>query len=379
MRIAMIGQKRFGSREGGIEVVVTELSRRMASLGHEVTCYDRGGRDVMTGEITERERYLDGVRTITVTTIDKKGLAALTSSFFATLKVICSRPDVVHYHAEGPCVPMFLARLAGLRTVATIHGLDWRGTKWGRLARSYIKLGEKVAVRCADVIIVLSRSTQKYFSDEYGRETRLIPNGIEIKERAAARSITRKWNLSSETYILYLGRIVPDKGIECLIDAYRQIDTKVRLVIAGGGSDTAEYESKIHERAKGDSRILFTGFVKGREYEELISNALIFVLPSEREGMPMSLLEAMAYGRCCITSDISECADVVKETGITFRTGNVESLLNVLEKTLNDKEMISELGRAAQKRVRERFDWEEVVNETIELYSNIAKKARDNV
>ena len=127
MRIAMIGHKRYGSREGGVEVVVTELARRMAALGHEVTCYDRSGSDVMTGDVSmKQERVVDGVHVVPVRTIDKKGLAALSSSFFATLVAIRERPDVIHYHAEGPCVPLLLAKHAGIRTVATIHGLDWQ-------------------------------------------------------------------------------------------------------------------------------------------------------------------------------------------------------------------------------------------------------------
>lgn len=142
MRIAMIGHKRYGSREGGVEVVVTELARRMAALGHEVTCYDRSGSDVMTGDAADgRERTADGVRVVPVRTIDKKGLAALSSSYFATLAAIKDRPDVIHYHAEGPCVPLPLAKCAGIRTVATIHGLDWQRAKWGKLASTYIKMG----------------------------------------------------------------------------------------------------------------------------------------------------------------------------------------------------------------------------------------------
>ena len=182
MRIAMIGHKRYGSREGGVEVVVTELARRMAALGHEVTCYDRSGADVMTGDAADgRERTVDGVRVVPVRTIDKKGLAALSSSYFATLAAIKDRPDVIHYHAEGPCVPLPLAKRAGIRTVATIHGLDWQRAKWGKLASAYIKMGERAAATKADGLIVLSRSAQSYFEDAYGRTSTFIPNGIEPK------------------------------------------------------------------------------------------------------------------------------------------------------------------------------------------------------
>ena len=235
----MIGHKRFGSREGGVEVVVTELARRMAALGHEVTCYDRSGSDVMTGEATSlSERIADGVRIVPVKTIDKKGLAALSSSYFATRQAIKDRPDVIHYHAEGPCVPLPLARRAGIRTVATIHGLDWQRAKWGRLASTCIKMGEKAAATQSNELIVLSSSAEGYFKQEYGREATLIHNGVEIRERIDASLIAERWGLSRGDYILYLGRLVPEKRGDLLVDAFRRLDTDKRLVIAGGGSDT---------------------------------------------------------------------------------------------------------------------------------------------
>ena len=141
MHIAMIGHKRYGSREGGVEVVVTELACRMAALGHNVVCYNRSGHDVMTGDIDDSSQTTDGVQIVPVKTIDAKGLAALSSSFFATIKAIQQRPDVIHYHAGGPCVPLRLAHWAGIRTIATIHGLDWQRAKWGRLASAYIHMG----------------------------------------------------------------------------------------------------------------------------------------------------------------------------------------------------------------------------------------------
>lgn len=190
----MIGHKRYGSREGGVEVVVTELARRMVELGHEVTLYDRSGSDVMTGCAADcRGRVIDGVHVVPVKTIDKKGLAALSSSYFATRAAIKDRPDVIHYHAEGPCVPLPLAKLAGIRTVATIHGLDWQRAKWGRLASTYIKMGERAAATKADGLVVLSKSAQSYFQDVYGRTTTFIPNGIEPKQYRPVKQIKDKW------------------------------------------------------------------------------------------------------------------------------------------------------------------------------------------
>lgn len=374
MRIAMIGHKRFGSREGGVEVVVTELARRMAALGHEVTCYDRSGSDVMTGEATDvRERVVDGVRVVPVRTIDKKGLAALSSSYFATLTAIKDRPDVIHYHAEGPCVPLPLARRAGIRTAATIHGLDWQRAKWGKLASTYIKMGERAAATKADGLIVLSKANQAYFKKTYGRDAVLIPNGVDEKAPRYADAIKSTWGLDEGSYLLYLGRLVPEKRPELLITAFKKLKTDKRLVIAGGGSDTSEFERSLRELAKGDNRILFTGFVTGEPLEELYSNAYAYVLPSDVEGMPMGLLEAMAYGCCCVTSNVSECADVLGGAGLTFKQGNLADLTSVLGDLLADSAKAKRLGGIARKRVSSNYDWDVVVEQTLALYKEATR------
>ena len=369
MRIAMIGHKRFGSREGGVEVVVTELAKRMAALGHEVTCYDRSGSDVMTGDAAEtRERIVDGVRVVPVKTIDKKGLAAASASYYATKAAIADKPDVIHFHAEGSCACLPMARRAGIRTVATIHGLDWQRAKWGRLGSAYIKHGEKAAAESADEIIVLSRSAQDYFEQTYNRSTVFIPNGMNHKEYRPADEIEKRWGLEKNSYILFLGRLVPEKHPELLIDAFKSIDTSKRLVIAGGASDTSEYERQLHEWAKGDSRILFTGFVTGKPLAELYSNAYCYVLPSDVEGMPMSLLEAMAYGCACVTSDIPECSDVLAGTGTTFSRGDGSALRDVLASLLANPANARELGEKTRMRVEDYFGWGSVVERTLRLY-----------
>lgn len=375
MRIAMIGHKRFGSREGGVEVVVTELAKRMAALGHEVTCYDRSGSDVMTGDAAEtRERIVDGVRVVPVKTIDKKGLAAASASYYATKAAIADRPDVIHFHAEGPCACLPMARRAGIRTVATIHGLDWQRAKWGKLGSAYIKHGEKAAAKCADEIIVLSHSTQDYFEQIYNRSTVFIPNGMNPKEYRPADEIEKRWGLEKNSYILFLGRLVPEKRPELLIEAFKRLDTDKRLVIAGGASDTSEYEKQLRDMAEGDKRILFTGFVIGNTLVELYSNAYCYVLPSDVEGMPMSLLEAMAYGRCCVTSDIPECADVLAGHGMTFEKGNADALETVLENILEAPERVKLLGKAAREHVTRSYDWDIVAQQTLGIYSGTRER-----
>ena len=221
---------------------------------------------------------------------------------------------MVHIHAEGPAFFCWIPKLFGKRVICTIHGLDWAREKWKfGVGSKFIRQGEKNAVKYADEIIVLSKDVQKYFMDTYGRETHFIPNGVNRPENRKAKLITDNFGLEKDSYILFLGRLVPEKGIRYLVEAFKNVKTDKKLVIAGGSSDTDSFMEELKELAKGDDRILFTGFVQGAMLDELYSNAYIYTLPSDLEGMPLSLLEAMSYGNCCLVSDIPECAEVVED------------------------------------------------------------------
>lgn len=370
LRICMLGHKRIPSREGGIEVVVEELAVRMAALGHDVTCYNRsghhiGGKEFDTGILTTYKR----IRLKNVFTINRKGLAAVTSSFFACLAAAVGSYEVVHVHAEGPAVFCWLPRLMGKRVILTVHGLDWRREKWqGSFGSRYIRFGEKMGVRWANEIIVLSKSVQQYFKDTYGRNTRFIPNGVTRPETIEPQLIQEHFGLKKDSYILYLGRIVPEKGEHYLIEAFKRVLTDKKLVIAGGVSDTDEYMDKLIKLAVGDERIIFTGFVQGKLLEELYSNAYIYVLPSDLEGMPLSLLEAMSYGNCCLVSNITECTDVIGHCGVSFRKSNTEDLRVKLQKLCDDEKMVCDYRDMASDYICRRYNWDSVVEQTLDMY-----------
>ena len=368
MKIAMLGHKRVPSREGGVEIVVEELAIRMVKFGHLVTCYNRGGKHVSGKKYnnTNLKEY-KGIKLVKVLTIDVKGLAAMSSSFFATIKVLFSKFDIIHYHAEGPCAMMWIVKwFSNKRIIATIHGLDWQRSKWGGFATKYIKFGEKMAVKYADEIIVLSKNIQKYFKDTYNRDTIFIPNGVNEPKILKANIIKKKYKLDKDSYILFLGRIVPEKGIHYLIDAFSNLNTDKKLVIAGGASDTSEYYNEL--KAKGNKNIVFTGFIQGKELEELYSNAYIYCLPSDLEGMPLSLLEAMSYGNCCLTSDIEECSEVIKDKGLTFKKGNINDLKDKLQDLCMNKDKVEEYKSKSQKYILNKYNWDKVVNSTLLLY-----------
>lgn len=371
LNITMLGHKRVPSREGGIEVVVEELSTRMVKLGHKVTCYNRRGHHVSGSEFDgEKLCEYKGVRLKSVFTINRKGLAAMTSSFFAAVCSAFKKYDVVHFHAEGPAFMCWLPKMFGKRVIVTVHGLDHQRAKWGRFASWYIMQGEKNAVKYADEIIVLSLGVQKYFKDKYGRDTVYIPNGVNRKPILPAEQIREKYGFEKDSYILYLGRIVPEKGVHYLIKAFKVIKTDKKLVIAGGSSDTSEYMDELKALAKGDDRIVFTGFVQGQLKHELYSNAYIYCLPSNLEGMPLSLLEAMSYGNCCLTSDIDECTEVVGGKAVVFKKGNVDDLRDKLRSLIDDSKAIEEYKSAAADYIIKKFNWDGVVEKTIALYKD---------
>ena len=369
INIAMLGHKRIPSREGGVEVVVEELSVRMAALGHNVTCLNRSGHHVAGEEYDSSVgRIYKGVRLRTVPALSRRGYAAVSASFFGALWAAMGKYDVVHFHAEGPCASMWIPKMFGKRCIATIHGLDHRRQKWGPFASRYIMKGERCAVKYADEIIVLSKSAQKYFKDTYGRDTLLIPNGVNRPVCVEPTQIRQKYGLNKRDYILYLGRLVPEKGLEYLIKAFKQLDTDKKLIIAGGSSDIKEFEEKVKRLAADEPRIVFTGFVQGRTLAELLSNSYMYVLPSDLEGMPLTLLEAMSYGQCCLVSDIPECVDVVEDKALSFHRGDVDDLRDKMQLLLRDEELAQKYRNGAGSFVCDKFNWDKVVDETIKAY-----------
>ena len=371
LRIAVFGQKRL-SREGGVEIVVKELCTRMAQQGCQVTCYNRSGHHVSGAEYDDIDNTnYEGIRQKCVPTIEKKGLAAVSASAFAALYSAFGKYDVVHIHAEGPAFFSWLPKMFGKRVVVTIHGVDWQREKWqSGFGSKFIRQGEKNAVKYADEIIVLSKGVQDYFKETYGRETHFIPNGVNRPQIRKANLITEKFGLKKDSYILFLGRLVPEKGIRYLVEAFKNVKTDKKLVIAGGSSDTDSFMEELKGLAKDDERILFTGFVQGAMLDELYSNAYIYTLPSDLEGKPLSLLEAMSYGNCCLVSDIPECAEVVEDKALIFKKADVQDLQEKLQDACDHPQKVEAYKKQAADFICEKYNWDEVVKETMKLYRN---------
>ena len=372
MKVAMIGHKVVPSRRGGIEKVLTSLCPLLVEQGVDVTCYNRSCDKVENEYLgTVQNGKYQGVKIKKAWTLNVKGIAAMMASFTAAIAAAFGKYDVVHFHAEGPCAALWIPKLFGKKCVATVHGLDWQREKWGKgFASKYIKFGEKMLVKYADEVIVLSKSAHDYFKETYNRETVIIHNGIEKPTRRDANLITEKFGLKKDNYICIISRLTAEKGIHYLIDAYNRIETDKKLVIAGDTSDTDDYVALLKEKAKGNDKIIFTGFVSGDTLDELYSNAYLITLPSDLEGMSMSLLESLAYGNAVLCSDIPENTAVAEDKARYFQKSNVEDLTEKLGELCNDATQVAQLKDGVDAFILGRYNWRNIAEKTCELYTH---------
>lgn len=298
MKISFIGQKGIPATFGGIEAHVEALSTRLAARGHEVDIYVRSWyTDTDT-------RALRGVSLKHVPTIHTKHLDATLHSFLATVDGVLRGYDVLHFHAVGPGSFAGLAALTGRASVLTVHSLDWERAKWGGVAKSLMRLGTRIALASAREVIAVSLELVDYLFSHYDRKAHHIPNGVELPEleRDPTSDILARLGLQRDAYFLFLGRFVPEKRLEKLVDAFRSLgDPRLTLVLAGDAS--GPYAESIRDTAR-DLRCLFPGVIQGDDKEALLRGARAAVLPSELEGLPIFLLEAMARGVPVVASDL---------------------------------------------------------------------------
>lgn len=370
MKIAMIGHKVVPSRRGGIENVLTTLCPILVQMGHDVTCYNRSTDKVENEYVgTIKDNMYKGVKIKNAPTVNFRGFSAMIASFTAAISASFKDYDVVHFHAEGPCAALWIPKLFKKKCVATVHGLDWQREKWGKgFASKYIKFGEKILAKYADEVIVLSQTAYDYFKETYNRETVIIHNGISRPERKDAEFITEKFGLYKDEYISVISRLTAEKGIHYLIDAYNKITTDKKLVIAGDTSDTDDYVKMLKEKAQENPNIIFTGFISGDALKEIYSNAYIVVLPSDLEGMSLSLLEALAYKNVLLCSNIPENTSVASDKAVYFKKSNVEDLALKLQSLCDDNALVEKLREGTDDYILNKYSWRDVAEETCNLY-----------
>lgn len=309
------------------------------------------------------------MRLVHLPTICSKHLDTLTHTLLSTIHAIFSDCGIVHYHALGPALFSFLPRLFGKRTVVTVQGLDWKRKKWGRLASLALRLGEFAAMHFPDATMVVSKTLQQYYRQRYRVETAYIPNGAVIREKTHLQRLPQ-WGLDPEGYILFLGRLSPEKNCHLLIDAYQKLDTPIKLVFAGGSSHTNLYANQL--RQYHSDRIRFLDWVSGEDLNELLTHAALFALPSDLEGLSLALLEAMGAGVCVLASDIAENREVIADTGFTFRTGDVDDLAGKLDLLLSHPEMRAAAGNNAKQRIEKLYLWPQIAAQIGQVYDQVA-------
>jgi len=367
IRVAMIGQKGFPPVHGGIERHVAELAQRLGPLGFEVLIYSRPHYSKIDGRTD-----IPGVSVRRLPSIPTKHLDAITHSTLASFDVLRQPVDIVHYHALGPGLLAGLPRwFKGQKTVTTVHGLDWARDKWGAFARGVLKMGEKASAQLPDRTIVVSKALREHYRQEHRTATDYIPNGITPPVYHEA-SVLEDLGLPVK-FILFAARLVPEKGCHLLLEAHAKLPTSLRrqypLLIAGDAGFTDNYAASLRDRAHAE--VKFLGYVHGKTLEALFSHATVMVLPSSLEGLSITLLEGLGYGRCCLVSDIPPNVEAASGHAAIFPSGDAGALRTQLEDLLNNPERRNEMARAGQIHAIEQYSWDRVASRTADLYREL--------
>jgi glycosyltransferase involved in cell wall biosynthesis len=361
LSVAFVGGRGVIGTYSGIETYYEEVGARLAARGHQVTAFCRS---YFTPDVPEHR----GIRVRRLPCLRTKHLETLSHSLLATAACLGSDFDVVQYHAVGSAPLAVLPRLFGRATVVSVRGLDWQRGKWGAAARGALKLGEWASVRFPTATVVVSQALQRHYAEKHGRTTICIPNAVVPAPRREANRI-RRFGLERDGFLLFAGRLSPEKGVHTLLEALRPLPRRRKLVIAGGSSYSQGYIEELRRGAWED--VLFTGNVDHRTMEELLSNCYAYILPSTMEGLSVGLLEALSYGTCIVASDIPANREVIGDAGLTFPPGDVEALRRQLAALLDDPELAERQRRLAAAQARSQPDWDEVARRTEALYLDL--------
>jgi glycosyltransferase involved in cell wall biosynthesis len=351
---------------GGIEKYTEEVGSRLAVKGHEVIVYTMRHYGAKCG-------FYKGMRIKTVPTLKSRNFEKITASFAATIKhcVEDNRADIVHYHAFGPAMFNFIPRFLGRKVVVQGHGLEWKRSRWGHAGRLFLKLSEIPSVKFPHIITVVSQVQKEYLLKRYGKESIYIPTGVNPSHIEKPELIRQQYGLYGGDYIFFAARLVREKGAHYLIEAYKRIKTDLKLVIAGDAKHEESYKIELLNLIKGDKNIIFTGFVTGKMLHELFSNCYIFVLPSEIEGLPTVLFEALSYGNCCLVSDIPENLEALNNLGYTFKNKNVNELSEKLVYLINNPDVVKAVKVPTKKYIVENFLWDKIADRFEGLYKSL--------
>lgn len=368
LKIAFIGGRGIANSYSGIETYYEEIGSRLADKGHKVLVYCR---EYFTPDIEEYR----GLQVKRLPSMRSKHLDTFAHSFLSTCDALRQKFDIVHYHAIGPSLFSFIPRMFGQKTVVTVHALDWEREKWGTFATLFLKSCEVTSAVFPTATTVVSQKLERHYARKYRKKPAFIPNGVNAPEiRTAAR--IKEHRLEKDNFLLFVGRLSPEKGCHYLIEALNSCNTDMKLVFAGGSSYSEDYMRKL--RTMAGNNAVFLGYVDREMIAELFTNCYAFVLPSEMEGLSISLLEAMSYGNCIIVSDIEENLDVVGDTALSFRSKDVNSLRDALRNILEDPALVERYRKKALESSRSRFNWDEVTQQTEDFYYRVLREKRSS-
>lgn len=363
MHIVVIGTRGIPEIQGGVETHCQELYPRIVDMGHKVTVIRR---KPYINSLFDGNQY-KGVGLVDLYAPRKKSLEAIVHTFLAVVKAKRLKADIIHVHAVGPALMVPLARILGMKVVMTNHGPDYERQKWSRLAKAFLELGERLGTKFSHRVIVISEVISSILCRRYNRQdTNLIYNGVSVPVKSAKLDYIQSKGLQPLRYIVTVGRFVKEKGFHDLIDAFINVDLKeYKLAIAGDADHPDEYSEHLKQKAA-EAGIVLTGFIRGEQMNQLMSNAALFVIPSYHEGLPFSLLEALSYGLDVAVSDIPANRLDCLESNDFFKVGDINSLSDLIINKLSSPNINRTYDLSA-------YDWDKIARQTVEVYKSVVQ------
>jgi glycosyltransferase involved in cell wall biosynthesis len=363
MRIAMMGSRGVPARYGGSETAIEEVGRRLVERGHQVVVYCRRHNNSAT------LRWHLGMERVVLPSAHTKNLDTPSHTLLSMMHALAFRKaDLLHFHGVGNALFLPALRPLPTATVVTVDGPDWERPKWGGLARWSLRFSARLAVALADALIIDNRPSQRYFAEHFGTEGHYIPYGAYLVDEPEADAL-ESFGLHDRGYVLFVGRLIPDKGVHLLVEAFEGVQTDLQLAIVGDNPYFPDYIRRL--KSTRDPRIRFLGYQFGAPYRQLCSHAYLYVHPLLVDGTSPALLQSMGFGNCILTSDLPEAMDVVGDTGFSFRTNDVNHLRLALQELIDRPDMVEEGRRRARERVGRLYNWDLVTDQHEELYRTL--------
>lgn len=367
MKIAMLGAKAVPAI-GGIAGYVEEVGARLADRGHEVTVYCRP--HFLDGDCDDYR----GMQRVLTTGLRGKHLDATSHTLTSVLHALHRDYDILHIHGAAPAMFGSLLHFKPHGyVVTTLHGLDWSGTKWGGAASRAMYAAARLGVAAADRVTAVSRWVRDQAQTRLHCDAEFIPTGVNFPQLMPPQEL-QTLGVEPGSYLFCASRLVPEKGVHYLLEAFSELDTDKRLVIAGNCPYEDPYVTHLQELA--NDRVIFAGYAKGRLLAELYSNAYLYVQPSEMEGLPLSVLEALSYGRCVVASDIPQNKEALGPCGHTFASTDPLALRRQLAYLLNRPDVVGAQFARSRDYVRRERDWEITTDRYESLYEGLIRGRR---